>query len=131
MSAETSPEPDATSPERGSDDGEGQAANSTSSQDQSPAPAAEPPRWATIKQTARHLHVTDKTVRNYIGAGHFAAYEVPGVRGVLLDLHEVDRELAKIPRRIVKAPSAQSYGPNARIVRLPPTAIVVSKDLDI
>ena len=46
-------------------------------------------RWASIKQTAQHLGVTDRTVRAMIADGRITGYR-SGNRLVRLDLNEVD-----------------------------------------
>ena len=84
-------------------------------------------RLSSIDNAARHLGCTPRTVRNYIAKGFFPAYKQPGVRGLLLDLDEVDRAMARIPARRAHA-GVGSYGPNANIRPLPVRAEVVQRD---
>jgi excisionase family DNA binding protein len=75
-------------------------------------------RLVTIAFIAEYLGVTERTVRNYISAGHFPAYRIPRTRGVRLDLDEVTHSMKLIPA--VRARSGANYGPKARIIDLPP-----------
>lgn len=75
-------------------------------------------RLASLDRAARHLGVSARTVRNYIGKGFFPAYRQPGIRGVLVDLDEVDRSMSRLPAR--KAYTGWgSFGPDAEIRTLP------------
>ena len=67
------------------------------------------PRLASIEDTARHLGCSPRTVRNYISKGFFPAYKRPRVRGLILNLDEVDRAMASIPARRAHA-GVGSYG---------------------
>src|SRR5215207_3900131 len=68
--------------------------------------------------------VTQRTFRNYVAKGYFAAYRMPGVRGLVLDLDEVEAAMRRLPARRAKAGLA-AYGPNAKIVNIPAQAILV------
>lgn len=85
-----------------------------------------PRRLATIQQTANHLRVSDRSIRNYISRGLFPAYRVPRVRGVLLDLDEVDQVMRRVPSKIAR-PGYGSFGPKAKIIDLPAQAVVVER----
>jgi excisionase family DNA binding protein len=93
-------------------------------------PRPGPRRLATFEQTGRHRGVSERTVRNWLGRGHFRGYKVPGIRAVLLDLDEVDAALTKLPASKVRSGSGFGfYGPNAVIVDLPPQAIITDDRL--
>ena len=77
-------------------------------------------RLVTLDQFAHRAGISQRTVRRYIGDGHFPAYQVPGVQGIMVDLDEALAALRRIPNR-----RTQTYGPNAKIVRLPAQAVVV------
>jgi len=85
-------------------------------------------RLVSTQQCASHEGVSERTIRNYIGKGYFPAYKMPGVRGLLVDLDEAESAMRKIPGRRAKAGTG-SYGPNARIVRLPARPVVVDDGL--
>jgi excisionase family DNA binding protein len=51
-----------------------------------------PRRWATIKQTAEHLGVTTRTVRQMTADGRLVRYTL-GARVIRYDLREVDAAL--------------------------------------
>lgn len=74
-------------------------------------------RLVTLRQAAAYLGVVERSIRNYIGAGHFPAYRVRGVRGVMVDLDEVDAAMRKLPARVAR-PGYGQYGPKATIVDL-------------
>ena len=82
-------------------------------------------RLISLHQAATHVGVTDRSIRNYIGRGHFPAYRVPGVRGVMLDLDEVDAAMRRLPARLVR-PGFGTFGPKAVIIDLPAQPVVVS-----
>jgi excisionase family DNA binding protein len=50
------------------------------------------PCWASINETAEHLSVIPRTVRQMIADGRLTAYRI-GSRVVRLDLNEVDAAL--------------------------------------
>lgn len=83
-------------------------------------------RLVTPYQLGQAMGVTERTVRRYIGAGHFPAYQMPGVSGVLVDLDEAQAAMRRVPGRRAKAGTG-TYGPNARIVRLAARPVVVTK----
>ena len=83
-----------------------------------------PRRLATIQQTANYLRVSDRSVRNYIGRGLFPAYRLPNLRGVLLDLDEVDRVMRRVSSKVAR-PGYGSFGPKAKIIDLPAQVVVV------
>ena len=83
-------------------------------------------KLVTPSQFGQAMGVTERTVRRYIGEGYFTAYQMPGVRGVLVDLDEAEAAMRKIPGRRAKA-GLGSYGPRAKIVRLPARPVVVPK----
>lgn len=86
-------------------------------------------RLATFDQAARLYGVSARTFRNYVGRGLFPAYRMPGVRGLLLDLNEVEAAMRRLPARAAKA-AFGSYGPNADIRTLAARPIVVNDGLD-
>lgn len=87
------------------------------------------PRLASIETTAQHLDCSTRTVRNYIARGFFPAYKVPRRRGLLTDLDEVERAMARIPTSKARL-AYGDYGPNANIKALPPQPEVVTKSGD-
>jgi hypothetical protein len=76
------------------------------------------PRWATIAETADHLGVVPKTVRNHIGKGLYPGYRIPGTRGIRLNLNEVDRVMRSLPTSIART-GTPHYGPLTKIIDLP------------
>lgn len=48
-----------------------------------------PRRWASIQESAEHLGVTDRTIRQMIADGRLRGYRSGG-RLIRLDLNEVD-----------------------------------------
>jgi hypothetical protein len=85
-------------------------------------------RLGSFAQAGAEHHVSERTMRNYLGKGYFKAYRMRGISGVLLDLDEVDAALKKLPKRLAKA-GLGSYGPKAEIVDLPPQAVIVNDRL--
>lgn len=83
-------------------------------------------RLVTPAQFGQAVGVTERTVRRYIGEGYFTAYQMPGVRGVLVDENEAKAAMRRIPGRRAKAGTG-SYGPRAKIVRLAARPIIVDK----
>lgn len=81
-------------------------------------------RIVSTQQCANHQGVSDRTIRNYIGKGFFPAYRMPGRRGLLVDLIEVEAAMRRLPARVAKA-AVGSYGPNADIRTLSARPIVV------
>ena len=49
-------------------------------------------RWASLKETAEHLHVCQRTVRLMMADGRITAYYL-GARILRFDLNEVDRSM--------------------------------------
>ena len=84
--------------------------------------AARRRRLVTIAQCASYLGVTPRTVRNYVSQGFFPGYRIPGTRGIRLDLDEVNWKLKSIPATKARLGSG-SFGPNAKIVELPPQPV--------
>jgi hypothetical protein len=76
-------------------------------------------RLVTIAIVASFLGVTPRSVRNYISRGLFPAYRIPGMRGVRVDLNEVERAMKLIPATVAR-PGTGAFGPNATIIDLPP-----------
>jgi excisionase family DNA binding protein len=76
-------------------------------------------RLATIAEIAAMLSVTERSVRTYISKGFFPAYRIPGTRGVRLDPAEVKAKMKLVPTTVAR-PGAGSFGPNAKIIDLPP-----------
>ena len=75
--------------------------------------APRPRRLATFAELARYLGVADRTGRNYAAKGFFTLYKVPGVRGVLVDLDEVDATIRRLPARVARVgsvPTARTPG---------------------
>src|SRR5829696_8275033 len=68
--------------------------------------------------------VSERTFRNYVAKGYFPAYRMPGVRGLVLDLDEVEEAMRRLPARRGKA-GRSSYGLNAKIVSIPQQALLV------
>ena len=85
-------------------------------------------RLGSFEQAAAEHQVSSRTMRNYLGRGYFKAYRIRGVRGVLLDLDEVDAAMRRLPRKLGKA-GFGSYGPKAEIIDLPPRAVIVNDRL--
>ena len=56
-------------------------------------------RWVSISDTAEHLGITPKTVRQMIADGRLAAYR-SGPRLIRLDLNEVDAAMRPLDRRV-------------------------------
>ena len=83
-------------------------------------------RLVTMQQCATHEAVSERTIRNYIGKGYFPAYRMPGVRGLFVDLNEVEAAMRRLPARRAKA-AFGSYGPNADIRTLPARPVVVHR----
>jgi excisionase family DNA binding protein len=81
-------------------------------------------RLVPLDLAAKYLGCTERTVRNYISAGHFPAYRVPRSRGLLVSLDEVDAWRATVPGRVAHV-GYGSYGPKARIVDLADQAVPV------
>lgn len=77
------------------------------------------PRVVSLADAARHRGVSTDTIRNYIKRGYFRAFTVTGRRGLLVDIDEMDRSLAKQPPSRVRR-GYGSYGSKARIVALDP-----------
>lgn len=61
------------------------------------------------------------TIRNWVKRGYIPAYTVKGRRGLLINVEEARRELARQPRTRART-GYGSYGPKARIVALTPKA---------
>lgn len=53
------------------------------------SPAPQPRRWATLREAAEYLGVTDRTIRQMITDGRLGGYR-NGARLVRVDLNEVD-----------------------------------------
>jgi hypothetical protein len=84
-------------------------------------PAHIPRRLGTFEQAAEENRVAERTVRNYLGQGHFKGYRMRGVRGLLLDLDEV----AVAMRDIRRKGGWGTYGPDAVIIDIPRQPVVV------
>lgn len=82
-------------------------------------PQLSPHDLQRIAVIAAMLGVTSRTIRNYISRGILVAYRIPGTRGVLLDRAEVMAAMRMIPATVAR-PGVAAFGPNARIVDLPP-----------
>lgn len=74
-------------------------------------------RLVTIAQAAEHLEVSERTVANYIGRGHFPVYKFANKRGHYVDLKEVEKALASLPTSVARA-GHKPFGPNARVIQL-------------
>ena len=72
-------------------------------------------RRVTQQQAGNVFGVTDRTIRNWISAGHITGYRLPSGRAVRVDLDEIEEKIQVIPT--VKA-GKQPFGPKARIVDL-------------
>jgi hypothetical protein len=92
-----------------------------------PQPRPAPRRECPLEGLTDHLGCSLKTVYNYVGKGYFPVYRRPGVRGHFVYLDEVDAGMAKIPFRKAFA-GHRAFGPQARIIDLPPLAVVVGGD---
>lgn len=84
-------------------------------------------RLVTLHQFSRHMSVSERTVRNWISEGHFPAYRVPGVRGVVVDLDDAEAAIRRLPSTKVR-PGFGSFGPNADIRTLNQRPIVVEDE---
>ncbi len=81
-------------------------------------------RLAPFSLAVGYLGCSGRTLRNYVARGYFAAYKVPGVRGLVFDLDEIDAWRASAPARVLVG--SRGYGENARIVALPRQSVVVA-----
>jgi hypothetical protein len=81
-------------------------------------------RLTSLYKAAQYVGVTERTIRNYVGKGLFCAYRVPKVRGILVDLDEVDAAMRRLPARVAR-PGYGSFGPKATIIDLPPQPVRV------
>lgn len=81
-------------------------------------------RFVSLHQFSIHMAVSERTVRNWIGQGHFPAYRVPGVRGVTVDIDEAEAAIRRLPSTVVR-PGFGTFGPNAEIRTLPRRAVIV------
>lgn len=81
-------------------------------------------RLVSTQQCAIYESVSERTIRNYIAKGYFPAYRTSGIRGLVVDLNEVEAAMRRLPARRAKA-AFGSYGPNADIRTLPARAVVV------
>lgn len=52
-------------------------------------------RWASIQDTAEHIGVTDRTIRQMIADGRLTGYR-NGTRLIRLDLNEVDATMRPV-----------------------------------
>jgi hypothetical protein len=82
-------------------------------------------RLGNFEQAAQEQGCTQKTVRNHLARGHFNAYRMRGVRGVLLDLDEVDQAMRDMPKKYWSGRAR--YGPNAVIIDIPVQPIIVNE----
>jgi hypothetical protein len=90
--------------------------------------AQRPRRWGTFAHAAREQGVSERSVRNYLAKGYFPAYRMRGIKGVLLDLDEIEAAMRKLPSRLAKA-GVGAYGPKAVILEIPPQVIIVNDGL--
>jgi len=56
------------------------------------------PRWATVKEAAKHVGLSTRTIRRYIATGRLAASRL-GPRRIEVDLNEVDKLRKPIERQ--------------------------------
>lgn len=74
------------------------------------------PKYGSKHAVARRFGVTERTVLNWLNAGHITGYRNPGSSRLLFDLDEVAHAIAVTPSM---RPASKSYSPDARIVDLP------------
>lgn len=88
-------------------------------------------RFVKITQAGSRLDppVTTQTLRNHVAKGYYPAYRATGIRGILVDLDEVEAAMRRMPRSKTHL-SKDAYGPNARIKNLPVIPEVVTPATD-
>jgi hypothetical protein len=64
------------------------------------------------------MGVSNRTGRNWAGAGHFTIYNVKGKSGAFVDLDEARAAILDLNERGVVRLGYGTYGPNAKIVTL-------------
>jgi len=79
-------------------------------------------RYVTQQEAAKHFMVTDRTIRNWIGAGYIAGYRF-GPRQIRVDLNEIEAMLKLIPAGKAKD-GRKVYGPRSRIISVIPVEAV-------
>jgi len=75
-------------------------------------------RLSTRQEAAEHFSVTPRTIGNWISKGLITGYMLPNLRGVRVDIDEIERALRSVPTTVMRTPRS-SFGPNARIVAVP------------
>lgn len=85
----------------------------------STTPTTRPRQRQIVTQVvaAERLHVTTKTIRNWITKGLITGYRLPGGRAIRVDLAEIDRVMRVIPTTIAR-PKHRAFGPKAKIVNM-------------
>lgn len=81
-------------------------------------------KFVTQQEAARFLGVTPRTIRNLISRGVFTGFQLPGLRAVRLDLHEIATKMKTIPTT-----RGEVYGKpkfNGNVKRVP--VVVVDED---
>jgi hypothetical protein len=84
-----------------------------------------PRRLGNFDQAAEEHNCHPRTLRNYAAKGFFTLYKMKGVRGVLLDLDEVELAMRRVPRK--NWAGHARYGPKAVVVDIPMQPIVVNE----
>ncbi len=51
------------------------------------------PWWASIPEAAAHVNFEPRVIRALIAEGRLPGYQLPGIRGVRVNLNELDRLL--------------------------------------
>lgn len=82
-------------------------------------------RLVSQRQAAAHFQVTDRTIRNWIGAGRINGYRL-GPRRIVVDLDEIEHMLATTPPTVARD-GRKVYGPGSRIVDLSQAVGVVQR----
>lgn len=84
------------------------------------------PLYASKATVARRFGVSEKTVLNWLNAGHITGYRQPGKRTLVFDLNEVAHAIQVTPSM---RPPSKDYGPAARVVDLPARVQVVPESI--
>jgi hypothetical protein len=81
------------------------------------------PPYGTKPTVASRFGITERTVLNWLNAGHITGFRAPGSRSLLFDLDEVARGIETNPSM---RPASKHFSSKARIVDLPgPVSVVI------